>query len=285
MKVSVIIPTYNRVATVGRAIESVLAQSALQSIDDFELIVIDDGSTDGTQQMVNSRYPQCQLYSQSNLGVSAARNLGIQHAKGDWLAFLDSDDAWLPNKLQLQIDKIGESNLLFCHTHEIWMRKGVRVNQMKKHRKAGGWIFPQCLPLCAISPSSVLCHKSILENVGVFDETLPACEDYDLWLRVTSAYEVAFVDEPCLVKYGGHADQLSRQHWGMDRFRVRALEKILTTGLAANDYALALETLLAKLKILHAGAVKHGNQELRGSCQKMLAQWSPEGAACAEVAK
>ena len=128
-----------------------------------------------------------------------------------------------------------------CHTEEIWIRNGVRVNQMKKHAKSGGWLFQRSLALCCISPSSVLIHRSLFEDYGDFDESLPACEDYDLWLRITARESVAYVEVPQIYKYGGHEDQLSRAFWGMDRFRIQALEACLTGGyLQADDEAAAL---------------------------------------------
>ena len=146
---------------------------------------------------------------------------------------------------------------------------------MKKHAKKGGWVFKECLPLCAMSPSSIIINRSVLEKVGYFDEALPACEDYDLWLRISAEFEVAFVETPMINKYGGHADQLSRQHWGMDRFRVLALEKILNTGsLNKEDYQAALAMLLKKLTILYKGARKHENEKLIVACESKLSRWN-----------
>ncbi|MBL3619114.1 MAG: glycosyltransferase family 2 protein [gamma proteobacterium endosymbiont of Lamellibrachia anaximandri] len=227
MQISVIIPTYNRVDTLPRALDSVLSQHLAPD----EVIVVDDGSTDETAELISRRYPQCRYLHQPNQGVSSARNLGIREAQGEWIALLDSDDAWLPQKLQLQSEALkAEPGHLICHTEEIWIRNGVRVNAMHKHAKSGGFIFDRCLPLCAISPSSVILHRSLFDSVGLFDERLPACEDYDLWLRICATEPVLFLSEPLITKYGGHADQLSHKHWGMDRFRIQALEKIVQAG-------------------------------------------------------
>lgn len=277
MKISVIIPTYNRVHTLRRALDSVLNQKGIDDLELYEVIVVDDASTDDTVGMVEASYPQCTMISLSgNKGVSHARNVGFQRANGDWLAWLDSDDEWLPDKIYRQRTLLQQSGLLFCHTEEIWIRNGVRVNAMKKHRKTGGWIFSHCLPLCAISPSSVLMHRSILDDVGCFDENLPVCEDYDLWLRVTANYEVAFLEEPAITKYGGHADQLSRSQWGMDRFRVTALEKILSSEISEEQTSLAKTMLLEKLAILLTGAKKHGNESLQKYCVEMIEHWSTD---------
>ncbi len=257
--VSAIIPTLNRSETLGRALDSILAQTRPPE----EIIVVDDGSTDATTAMIESRYPQVRLIRQANQGVSGARNRGIAAASGEWIALLDSDDEWTKEKLKRQSEIIAvDPDILLCHTDEIWIRNGRRVNPMKKHRKYGGRIFRQCLPLCVISPSSVIIRRALLDEIGMFDETLPACEDYDLWLRVTARYPVAFIEEKLTIKHGGHSDQLSARHWGMDRFRVQALEKILASGeLKDGDRDAALATLIEKLAILAAGARKRGREQ------------------------
>ena len=254
--VSVIIPTHDRAAVLGRAIESVLAQT----LPPREIIVVDDGSTDGTEALLRSAFPQVRCLRQENRGVSVARNAGIAAATGEWLAFLDSDDEWLPGKLAAQREAL-ESNpdCRLCHAEEIWIRNGKRVNAMRKHEKSGGNIYRRCLPLCVISPSAVVIHRDLFRDYGGFDETLPACEDYDLWLRICAREPVAFVEQPQIVKYGGHADQLSRRHWGMDRFRVTALEKILEAGvLGAEDELATRKMLVKKCRILAQGARKRG---------------------------
>ena len=259
--VSVIIPTYQRIDVLPRALDSVLAQTHAPA----EVIVIDDGSSDGTAAMLEREYPALTTIRQPNRGVSAARNAGIAAATGEWIAFLDSDDEWRPRKLERQLDAITSAipNIpLVCHTEEIWIRDGRRVNPMDKHAKRGGWIFEHNLDMCRISPSAVLIHRSVLESVGTFDETLPACEDYDLWLRITSRYPVHFVEEPLVVKYGGHEDQLSRRFWGMDRFRIRALEKALLGGhLDETQRREAMRVLVEKAGIYIEGARKRGKRD------------------------
>jgi glycosyltransferase involved in cell wall biosynthesis len=198
-KVSVIIPTYNRAAMVREAIESVLAQSYA----DRELIVVDDGSTDGTEAGIASLIPQLTYIYQEHRGVSAARNRGASLARGEYLAFLDSDDLWLRDKLGRQMQFMeSHPEALICYTDEIWIRRGVRVNPMKKHKKHSGMIFSHCLPLCIISPSSALFARGLLEETGMFDETLAVCEDYDLWLRIAARYPVYLVDAPLIVAAG-----------------------------------------------------------------------------------
>ncbi len=255
--ISVIIPAFNRAHTLPKALDSVLSQT----LKPREIIVVDDGSTDETNAVL-ANYPGLCIISQDNRGVSAARNMGIKKAGGEWLAFLDSDDEWLKEKLEKQWDAICIDDKLICHTEEIWIRNGQRVNPMKKHKKFGGIIYERCLPLCVISPSSVMIHRSVFKDVGVFDESLEVCEDYDLWLRICAKYSVLFIDEPLIVKYGGHEDQLSRKHWGMDRFRVKALEKMMSFGaLNDEDEKATVNMILQKCGIIINGMKKRGNND------------------------
>ncbi len=272
--ISVVIPTYNRVALLERALDSVLAQTL--SAD--EIIVVDDGSTDGTVSMLKSHYHGVNFIEQDNQGVSAARNAGIKTASHSWIALLDSDDVWHANKLERQVQELKNApEHLICHCDEIWIRNGQRVNQMDKHKKTGGHIFQHCLPLCAISPSAIMIHGSLFEEIGLFDETLPACEDYDLWLRICSRYPVLYVDEALITKYGGHDDQLSRKYWGMDRFRIQALNKIISeTKLNDSDRQAAIKIMIKKINIYLAGAEKHGNTEDVDDFEKILKKYAEE---------
>lgn len=244
----------------ARAVESVLQQT----VQPFEIIVVDDGSTDNTAETIASKYPDITLLRQTNRGVSNARNKAIHHAKGDWIALLDSDDEWLPLKLETQTAAIkAEPQFRLCHSDEIWIRKGKRVNPMHKHRKTGGWIYPACLPLCAISPSAALIEKTLFAEVGNFNESFPACEDYDLWLRICCQHPVLYVDQPLLQKYGGHEDQLSARYWGMDRFRLLSLRMMLSNpSLDDTNRQLTKRVLKEKLDVYIGGARKRSrNQE------------------------
>jgi glycosyltransferase involved in cell wall biosynthesis len=256
IKISVVIPSYNRRDLLRRALLSVYGQTLLPA----EVWVIDDGSTDGTDLMVSQEFPLANYYYQENLGVSSARNQGIEKATGDWLAFLDSDDEWLAEKLYKQTAALtNHPEYKICHTEENWIRNGNPVKVPQKYAKTGGWIFNQCLPLCAISPSTVLLHRSVFADVGLFDTELPACEDYDLWLRISAVYPVLLVGQAQINKHGGHDDQLSNAYWGMDRFRISALQKTLAAGqLSEPNRQAAVAMLVKKAKIYLAGVIKRG---------------------------
>jgi glycosyltransferase involved in cell wall biosynthesis len=241
---------------VAEAVASVQAQTW----QGFELIVVDDGSTDATRQSLEAFGPELRLLSfPRRRGVSAARNLGMKAARGEWLAFLDSDDLWLPEKLERQVGFLEEHpETLICQTEEIWVRRGRPVNPPQTHRKAGGWIFLRSLERCLISPSAVVLHQRLVDEAGGFDEDLPAAEDYDLWLRLSWRYPVGLVPEPLVVKRGGHPDQLSGQ-WGLDRWRIRALNKLLAEpGLPPDYRQAARHTLARKCAIYAQGCDKRG---------------------------
>jgi len=256
---SVIIPTFNRRALVAEAIASALAQEGA----DFELIVVDDGSTDGTEAALAPIRDQLRFLSQTNRGVSAARNTGARVARGEWLAFLDSDDIWLPDRLCAQMAFVREHpETRICQTGEIWIRNGVRVNPCNHHRKPDGDVFLPSLQRCLVSPSAVMIRRDLFEAAGGFDESLPACEDYDLWLRLAWQTPVPLIDRPLVIKRGGHADQLSRRYWGMDRFRVRSLQRLLAEpALSATQREAVRAVLTEKCAILAQGAAKRGRHD------------------------
>jgi len=202
MLVSVIIPVHNRAATIQRATASVLAQEDVN----LEVLVVDDASTDGTLHVLRTiQDPRLRILRQPrNLGVSAARNLGLAKAQGQMLALLDSDDWWLPGKMTRHLDYHCAGPWRISQTDEIWIRQGRRVNPKHKHAKPEGWFFAQALQACLISPSCVLFDRDFWSEVGPFDETLPACEDYDLWLRTLIRPPVGLYRGKLVCKTGGH---------------------------------------------------------------------------------
>ena len=225
INVSVIIPTYNRVKFLPACINSVLKQS----IPVEEIIVVDNNSSDGTVNYIRDKFKMVRVLIERNKGVSFARNLGILNSKNNWVAFLDSDDEWMPDKIQKQIELIKRLNykVNFIHTNEKWVRNNIILNQKKKHAKKGGYIFQDCLDICKISPSSTLIKKSLFEQYGLFNTKFKVCEDYELWLRFSSKIEIGYIDEVLIKKKGGHRDQLSNKYWGIDRYRIKALEKLI----------------------------------------------------------
>jgi len=274
MQISVVIPSHNRGHCLDRALQSVYGQTS--SVD--EVILVDDGSTDGSAARAAAQFPELVVIEQPRQGVSAARNRGIIAARHDWIALLDSDDSWQPGKIEaIREVAARQGDFVLYHSDEIWIRNGVRVNPMHKHRKHGGWIFKQCLPLCAISPSTTVIHRQTLLELGMFDEDLPACEDYDLWLRLCHRFPVYFVDQQLVTRYGGHADQLSRQYPLMDRFRVRSLHRLLESGkLRDDDFAAARAMLMQKLEILLRGAHRHGNRAVIAEFEPLQRHWGAD---------
>jgi glycosyltransferase involved in cell wall biosynthesis len=257
--VTVVIPTRDRGDMLRHAVASVRSQTRPPE----QVVVVDDGSGEDLRPSLAREFPEVECIRQPARGVSAARNRGVREARCTWIAFLDSDDEWLPPKLERQLASLrAYPEHAICHTDEIWMRRGRRVNPRRRHAKSGGFIFERCLPLCVISPSSVIIRSALLDALGGFDETLPACEDYDLWLRVCSRYPVLYVDEPLLIKHGGHPDQLSRRYWGMDRFRIQALEKIIDSReLDPVARQAAVRVLIEKIDVYLAGARKRGKTD------------------------
>jgi glycosyltransferase involved in cell wall biosynthesis len=269
--ISVVIPTFNRCDLLKRALSSVYKQTV--KLD--EVIVIDNGSNDQTDIMVSKLFPTIKYLVEKKKGVSAARNKGIKFAQSNWIALLDSDDTWAPKKIEKQLQFANQNNdLRLIHTNEIWYRNGKLLNQMKKHKKSGGNIFEKSLELCCVSPSSSIIKKDIFNDYGLFDEKLEVCEDYDLWIRITAKEEIGYLSDPLVLKYGGHSDQLSKQFWGMDRFRIKSLEKNIDNDWFSKEQSKQVyKKLIEKLVIVSTGAKKRRNQETFEKYDQKLKQW------------
>jgi len=266
--VSIVIPAYNRAWCLAEAVDSVLAQD----FRDFELIVVDDGSADDTPQLLERYGDAIRVLRRENRGVSAARNAGIAAARGGLIAFLDSDDLWLPGKLSRQVAFFtSHPEALICQTEEVWVRNGRRVNPGKRHLKRGGMIFEPSLELCLVSPSAVMVRRELFERAGLFDESLPACEDYDLWLRVSCRFPVHLIETPLIVKRGGHADQLSRA-WGLDRYRIAALEKLLNSDILNPVQREAVQRVLQRKCAVYAGGCRRRGRTEEAAHYERLAQ-------------
>ena len=269
--VSAIVPTFDRAWCIGRAIESVLAQTYRS----LEFLVVDDASTDDTASVLKDVEEKRRrqggdrvislevLRRDARGGVSAARNTGIRRARGALIAFLDSDDEWLPEKTARQVAlHLRNPGLMLSQTGERWMRRGAFVNPPKRLEKTAGDLFERSLAFCAVSPSAVMLRREIFDDVGLFDESFPACEDYEMWLRVTCRHEVGLVPQPLVVKHGGHEDQLSSTVEALDRHRIRAIVKALRSNLLSSDqHALALAALQMKCRIYGQGCRKRGRED------------------------
>jgi len=267
---STIIPTFNRVASVVNAVQSVIDQT----FSEIEIIVVDDGSTDGTAELLASKFGdriKC-LRLPRNRGVSYARNRGIELSRGAYIALLDSDDLWLKEKSARQLAFMREMpELLISQTDEIWIRNGKRVNPCQHHLKPSGSIFAECLPLCVVSPSAVMMRRKFFAVVGLFDETLPACEDYDLWLRTACRYPIELLPEKLVTKFGGHNDQLSHTIPALDRYRIKALIKLLTHNqLTPIQKKMTLTILQKKSKIYLKGCRKRGRLQEAETLEKIM---------------
>ncbi|RMG05915.1 MAG: glycosyltransferase [Nitrospirae bacterium] len=269
--ISVVIPVYNRRDMVVRAVNSVLSQIE----PPLEVIVVDDGSTDGTQEALEGFLPGIRMIRlKSNSGPSVARNRGVREAGGRWIGFLDSDDEWYPEKLKLQRDYLKRYPFFeILQSEEVWFRNGKRVNPCRHHLKKEGWIWKDSLNLCLISPSSVLLKKSLFERYGGFREDLPACEDYDLWLKITRYHPVGLVPTYCGARHAGGHEQQSKRFPAMDRFRV---ESLFTALERETDPELAEEiktVLKKKASILIKGFRKRGKDTETAELEERLKRY------------
>ena len=271
MNISVVIPSYNRKDFLKRSIDSAINQTKKP----LEVIVVDDGSTDGTETMIKSDYDFVKFIKQKNKGVSAARNIGIKVSIGEWICFLDSDDEWKKDKLEKQINAMKSNpGCKFFHSNEIWIKNGLRINQKKKHKKYGGDIFDKCLDMCRISPSSVMINKTVFDEVGNFNEDLVVCEDYELWLRICDKYRVFFIDEPLIIKYGGHQGQLSYSIESIENHRIKALEYLILENLNRKNKRHAIQMLLSKLNIYLKGLVKRRKNDEIAVYEEKIKVWN-----------
>jgi len=257
--ISVIIPTFNRAKLLVEAVRSVVDQKDVP--EDVEIIVVDDGSTDNTREALAALAGKIAYIRHEHSGVSKARNLGISKSSGEWIAFLDSDDLWLPGKLHAQMKFFSDHPETFlCQTDEIWIRNGRRLNARKYHRKPSGYCFPLLLERCLVSPSAVVVQRRVFDVAGLFDESLPACEDYDLWLRIGCRFPIGLVEKPLIVKRGGNPDQLSANIANLDKYRIEAILKLIRTAPLSPEQRLAAEEMLEKKRRIYSdGCRKRGN--------------------------
>lgn len=258
--VSVVIPTYNRAEQTCRAVRSVLEGTLLPD----QVLVIDDGSTDDTAVRVRALGEDLVdvIVNKQNSGVASARNMGLEMARNRWIALLDSDDVWLPHHLETLAGHIvANPEIRVVQGLERWYRNGVRVNSRNVHQPQHGDIFELSLQRCLVSSSAVLLDRDMVIDAGGYDERMPVCEDYDLWLRLARNHRFGLVEKETISKDGPRSDQLSRKYWGMDRFRVFSMVKLLSEGLPEHQAEATRQICLTKLGYLAGGARRRGRNE------------------------
>jgi glycosyltransferase involved in cell wall biosynthesis len=267
LKIDVIIPTYNRAHLIKRSVQSVLNQT----YQNFHLYVVDDGSTDETLELLSvyENHHQITILSQKNLGVSAARNYGAKKSSSPWISFLDSDDEWLPEKLQVQVEFLKQNpGIRFVHAEEIWIRNGVRVNPKLKHNKQSDNIFQRSLEFCLISPSTVLLKRDLFLEHGGFNEEFPVCEDFDLWNKILATENIGFIEQFIINKYGGHEDQLSTKYVAMDFWRIKSLLELARNH--PDKHQIIHDIIDRKASRLLQGYLKHQQLAKHDELTKML---------------
>ncbi len=258
--ISVLVPTYNRKALLRESLESVFAQD----FSGYEVIVVDDGSNDGTEKMIAGLRKRFNLrYIRVNHSgmPGKVRNIGAAEAKGDFLAFLDSDDLWLPEKLSRQMRYMKKGGARISHTREIWLREGREISQKGQKHRREGMIFRDALKKCIIGPSTVIMERDFFEESGGFREDLEIAEDYEFWLRITCRNPVGYLDEALTVKRAGGWDQLSEKYGHIEYFRIKGLRALVGNGYFEDLHALARQELVRKCRIYAAGCSKRGRAE------------------------
>ncbi len=271
--VSVIIPVYNRAGMLRQALDSVF----LQNYDNMQVIVADDGSDDDPASVV--REYTAELVRIEHCGFPGkVRNIAVEMAKGDLIAFLDSDDLWKPGKLAAQTGELASGGKLLCHTREIWDREGKMVSQRKQRHQREGDIFTDALKKCIIGPSTVLMDKKLFVQTGGFREDLEIAEDYELWLRITDRHPVSYIDEPLVIKRAGSWPQLSEKYGMIEYFRILALKDLADASVFTQEHqAEAAAELSRKCAIYAAGCEKRGKKDQAGIYMELSRQYQLKG--------
>ncbi|MCK4305695.1 MAG: glycosyltransferase family 2 protein [Candidatus Eisenbacteria sp.] len=286
-RVTVIVPTHNKKEPVAEALRSVLSQT----FRDFEIVVSDDGSTDGTplhllrmlgaqpdaleilsRMSPTSIKPFSHAFSQngvtvqyhygSNRGLSAARNRGIRSARGDYIAFIEAEDEWQREHLEVQMAFLeSHPDARLCRVAERYVKDG-KPRKNRNTSTASGWIFEAALEASPMSTSALLAHRSCFASCGAFDENLPACDEYDLWLRFAARYPIYYIpDGPIVTRKSARGDGSSRT-WSWDRFRVYALEKAFQSGhLSPNQRFMVAQEIVRKCERLVQGFRRQRSDE------------------------
>lgn len=261
--VSVVIPTYDRLPLLREAVDSVFDQS----YGAFELLVVDDASGDGTADWLRNGsfaadHRLRPILLREHLGTpGAVRNRGAEAARAPLLAFLDSDDRWLPEKLARQLPLHIDGACRISHTRELWLREGRRVSQKGQKQRRRGDIFEDALKKCIIGPSTTVIDTELFRAHGGFDEELEVAEDYELWLRIAAFEKVCYLEESLTEKRAGAWEQLSEKYGQIEGFRIEALRRVLARqALPAERATTARSELARKLRIFAVGARKRGRE-------------------------
>ncbi len=218
MIVSVVIPTYNR----SRIVESAIRSALSQTFKDYEVIVVDDGSTDGTVEYLESLHLPIKIISKKNGGVASARNAGIKEAQGDYIAFLDSDDSWLPDKLKAQVEYLyANPDTPLVYTDEYIEVNGETLQNTRFQRADVGddiknnFLLAGFVQRTPIHTSAVMVSKKVLDEVGYFNETLKIHEDSELWNRISKKYKFGYIDMPLAIfRYKDGVEHLMKDFHG-----------------------------------------------------------------------
>ncbi len=263
-RVTVVIPVQNRAEMLRRAVESVSAQT----FQDFDLIVVDDASTEdlsGVKGLLEGE-GHAWLRMKENGGPAVARNAGAAMMKGEWLAFLDSDDVWSPEKLERQLEwhaRNPQAEMSQCE--EEWLRNGQPLKKKAAQEQPDGWVFEKCVEVCCVSPSCVMISRELWQELSGFDVRYRVCEDYELWLRASLHNQVGLVKSesgPLVTRHGGHDDQLSFAVEAMDRFRVLALLELMNREELSEERRCYVEQgVLKRAEVLIKGAQKRGKED------------------------
>ena len=231
-KVSVVLPAYNGEKFIGKAVESALSQT----YNDFELIVVNDGSKDGTAQVLSGFGAKIKVISQANSGIAKARNVGIEASRGQYIAFLDQDDFWLPEKLEKQMvlfEKDKEVGMTYTDTYVI-TDDNAKIRSFKLQKPHRGMVIEELFMNNFISTSSVIVKKECFEKAGLFDDSLSPVLDYDRWLNIAVSYKVDYIDIP-LVMFRDHISTFRKNEIFTLGKAIATLEKFINSNAEVRD--------------------------------------------------
>jgi glycosyltransferase involved in cell wall biosynthesis len=255
VKVSVVIPTYNCVQFVTEAIDSVLNQT----FKDFEILVVDDGSKDETREVLTEKYgTSIQYLYKENGGVSSARNFGIEKAKGKYIAFLDADDVWMPEKLEKQASALeGNPEIKACYSSFFLCDEKLNPGKINlSERKANALTDLLLIGNVVATPSTVIAEKGLFQQVGGFDHELSQCADWEMWIRLATKTEFIYINEP-LLRYRQHDSNMSKNAALLEKDSVLLIEKGFALPNLPIDLKEKKNEALARIYMVLAGTYFH----------------------------